>query len=84
MNSAIHSAERWLPLVRAAELLGGTPLNVLMHVRRGLLVGVEEDGGWLVEPGSLAALLQKRHDEGVPAVCISGCGKKPGGCGNCA
>jgi hypothetical protein len=59
-----------------------TPLNVLMHIKRGLLVGREQEGGWLVDPESLAALLSKRAAGELPTVCQSGCSKNHG-CPSC-
>ncbi|GEM_PF-633257 len=74
----------WLSLEQAAEILGSTPLNVLMHIKRGLLVGAEQEGGWLVALASLTALLEKRCQGEAPVVCSSGCAKKVDGCGSCA
>ncbi|MCM2264089.1 MAG: hypothetical protein NDI73_02745 [Desulfuromonadales bacterium] len=82
MSTDRHHDESWTPLAEAARLLGTTPLNVLMHIKRGLLVGVELDSSWLVEPESLSALLRKRSAGAVPAVCRSGCGKAHG-CQSC-
>lgn len=76
--------EHWFSLAEAAEVLGSTPLNVLMHIKRGLLSGLERDGDWRVDPDSLAALIRKREEGNVPAVCQSGCAKKAEGCGSCA
>ncbi len=45
-----------LPIETIAEKLNTTPLNVLMHIKRGMLEGHEKDGAWLVECASLAAL----------------------------
>lgn len=84
MNSARHDSEGWLSLVATAEILGSTPLNVMMHIKRGLLAGVEQDGGWLVDTASLARLLEQRQAGMVAAVCASGCARKAGACGNCA
>lgn len=85
MNSNdCHQAQNWMPLDEAAELLGTTPLNVLMHVKRGLLAGVEQENGWLVDPMSLARLLEQRQAGAVPTVCASGCAKKAVACGGCA
>ena len=74
--------ELWFSLEKAAEILGSTPLNVLMHIKRGLLVGAVPDGAWLVEPDSLAALIEKRRAGEVPDVCQSGCSKQHG-CQSC-
>ncbi|PLX90608.1 MAG: hypothetical protein C0619_09120 [Desulfuromonas sp.] len=37
----------------AAQRLNTTPLNVLMHIKRGLLKGQECDGSWFVLSDSL-------------------------------
>lgn len=84
MNSEPRPDGTWLPVVRAAEILGSTPLNVLLHLKRGLLVGVERDDGWLVDPGPLAELRRQQRENATPAVCQSVCAKKSGGCGGCA
>lgn len=78
-----HEFTHWLSLEQAAEKLGSTPLNVLMHIKRGLLVGAVPKGIWVVDPDSLAELLLKRTEGVVPAVCQSGCAKPAGGCGSC-
>jgi hypothetical protein len=84
MKSDRHDVTGWTPVAEVAQRLGTTPLNVLMHIKRGLLVGIEQEGGWLVDPESLAALLGKRAAGELPAVCQSGCSKKAGGCGSCS
>lgn len=83
MNIENNHGENWLPLARAAEILGSTPLNVLMHVKRGLLVGVERDGSWLIDPSALAALADRQKRLDVPTVCAKACSAKIGGCGSC-
>lgn len=82
MTNNHHDIDTWLPLAAAAEALGSTPLNVLMHIKRGLLAGVESENGWLVDPASLTALQQRRCEGEVTAVCQSGCGKTHG-CKSC-
>ncbi len=72
-----------LPLEEAAAQLATTPLNVLMHIKRGVLAGVETTDGWEIMAASLAALLQQRAEGAAPVVCASGC-SKAGGCGSCA
>lgn len=73
----------WITAAQAAEHLNTTVLNVLMHIKRGLLAGEEREDGWRVDPASLRCLLEKRRDGEVPVVCRSNCGKKTGGCGSC-
>ena len=72
----------WLRLTRAAEVLGSTPMNVLMQIKRGHLIGGEDEDGWLVDPESLAALLRQRDAGELPAVYKSGCSKDHG-CQSC-
>lgn len=67
-------AER-LPLTIVAEKMHTTLLHVLMHVKRGLLQGVEEDGIWMIDCQSLAALLAKTGGSKAENVCASGCTK---------
>jgi len=82
MKSDRHDVAGWTPITEVAQLLGTTPLNVLMHIKRGLLVGREQEGGWLVDPESLTALLRKRDAGELLAVCQSGCSKHHG-CQSC-
>ncbi len=77
-------SEQMIPLSDAAKVMQTTPLNVLMHIKRGLLKGVEEKGRWLVNPESMEALLAKTGGSKADNVCSSGCDKKNacgGGCG---
>jgi hypothetical protein len=83
MNPNETETTGWIPLARAAEELGSTPLNVLMHIKRGLLTGAEQNGAWWVEADSLAMLVRRRSAGAQPSVCASAC-RKQGGCGSCA
>ncbi len=77
-------SEQMMPLSDAAKVMQTTPLNVLMHIKRGLLKGVEEKGQWFVNPESLEALLARTGGSKADNVCSSGCDKKNscgGGCG---
>ena len=82
MKSDGHDVSGWTPVAEVAQLLGTTPINVLMHIKRGLLVGREQEGGWLVDPESLTALLQQRDAGALPDLCQSGCSKNHG-CQSC-
>jgi len=67
-----------------AETLNTTPLNVLMHVKRGILAGTEEEGVWMIDKASLNALVAKTGGSKADDVCARGCVKKHvcgGGCG---
>ena len=78
MNSQMISVEE------AAQTLQTTPLNVLMHLKRGLLIGVEGERGWLIEQESLAALVAKTGGGKADDVCASGCAKKHACGGGCS
>ena len=73
-----------MPIATVAEKLNTTPLNVLMHIKRGLLQGVEDDGAWLVDSQSFVALLAKTGGSKVEDVCASSCGKKHACSGGCS
>ena len=64
-----------LPLAEAATALKTTPLNVLMHIKRGLLKGTEVDGQWLVERASIDALMEQTGGRKADDVCRSGCAR---------
>lgn len=67
-----------------AKILNTTPLNILMHIKRGLLAGHEEAGVWMVEQKSLDMFLATNGNAKSDDVCASGCAKKHacgGGCG---
>jgi len=72
-----------IPLEEAAQQLHTTPLNVLMHLKRGLLTGIEDEDHWMVDVASLAALQDKTGGGKAANVCASGCGKKHAGCSSC-
>ncbi|MDT8442365.1 MAG: hypothetical protein RQ723_11970 [Desulfuromonadales bacterium] len=72
----------YMSIAEAAESLQSTGLNVLMHVKRGLLKGKESDGEWWVERASLDALMQQAGGGKAEGVCTRGCAKKSA-CGGC-
>ena len=84
MNDNTRDTTRWIPIAQAAAILGSTPLNVLMHVKRGLLAGEEVDGGWLIDPETVAVLRSRRSDGELPSVCHSTCNRKSSRCASCA
>ena len=65
-----------LPISIVAEKMNTTPLNVLMHIKRGMLKGVEEDGLWMIDGQSLEALMAKTGGSKAEDVCASGCAKR--------
>ncbi len=73
-----------LSIAVAAEKMKTTPLHVLMHIKRGLLTGIEEDGGWLIDGESLDALLAKTGGSKAGDVCANGCAKKHACSGGCS
>ena len=77
-------SEQTISIVEAAKIMQTTHLNVLMHIKRGLLKGIEEDGQWYVDKVSLEALLNQTGGGKAEGVCASGCAKKHAcgeGCG---
>ena len=71
-----------LSLDKVAERMRTTELNVLMHIKRGLLNGEELDGKWYVSEESLAGFMAALDQGKKPVVCKTGhCGK---GCGSCS
>jgi len=74
--------ENMIPIEEAARRLQTTPLNILMHLKRGLLKGVEEDDHWQIDAQSLAELQDKTGGGKATDVCASGCNKKHG-CSSC-
>lgn len=73
-----------LPIAEAAQRLQTTPLNVLMHIKRGLLKGVEENGAWLVDGAGLDALQARTGGGKAADVCASQCAKKHACGGGCS
>lgn len=73
-----------LPLAVAAQKMGTTPLNILMHIKRGMLQGVEIDGVWTIDNQSLEALMAKTGGGKAQDVCASGCSKKHACGGGCS
>ncbi len=70
-----------IPLSEAANRLKSTPLNVLMHIKRELLIAEEIDGSWYVDTASLEDFLAKRKDASQEPVCQSSCTHKCPSCG---
>jgi len=75
-----YDSER-LTLEEVAQTLETTPLNVLMHIKRGFLDGSEDEDGWSVPRGSLQGFLDRTGGQKAQVVCKTGCGKA-GGCGS--
>jgi hypothetical protein len=79
-----NRTDNWLSTAQAAEKLGTTALHILMLVRRGVLLGVEDDGAWLVEPASLEEALHRRKEDPLRDLFQCGCSQHAGGCGPCS
>ncbi|PLY10923.1 MAG: hypothetical protein C0624_02105 [Desulfuromonas sp.] len=76
--------ENMISIEEAARRLQTTELNVLMHLKRGLLKGVEEDELWQIEASSLDELQAKTGGGKATDVCASGCSKKHACGGSCS
>lgn len=72
------------PISQVAEAMNTTQLNVLMHIKRGLLKAVEEDGVWMIDCQSLEALMQQTGGSKASDICASGCAKKHACGGGCS
>jgi len=70
----------YVSLDDAAKTLGVTPLNILMHVKNGLLAGKEEADGWLIAVDSLSKAKALREAGSRPTLCSKSCHKPSGGC----
>ena len=70
-----------LPISRAAEHLNTTELNILMHIKRGNLAGLEKEGQWYLSQKSFDNFLaQGRQPASNPISSAQHCGH---GCGSC-
>lgn len=79
MNSGIEK----LSIADAAIRMKTTPINIMMHIKRGLLVGEEVDGAWYVAADSLASYLNDvdRGHNGSVCKAKSHCGGCSSSCG---
>lgn len=77
-----QSAPTEISVAEVAQVLGTTPLNVLILIKRGQLAGREVEGGWTVDEESLAAFRASEAGQVGKAPCRSACGRA-GGCGSC-
>ncbi len=73
-----------LPILFVAEKMNTTPLNVLMHIKRGMLQGIENDGTWVIDRQSLETLMAKTGGSKAENVCAGGCAKKHACGGGCS
>ena len=60
-----------LAVTEAAASMETTPLNIMMHIKRGLLSGEEIEGTWYVSAASLASYLSDPNRGQHGSVCKS-------------
>lgn len=78
----MNTDNQQLPLETVAKQLQTTTLNLLLHIKRGLLTATEEQGQWYVSTADLKDFLARAQPLKPGVICASsGCGK---GCGSCA
>jgi hypothetical protein len=58
-----------LTVAEVATTMKTTPINVMMHIKRGLLAGEEIDGAWYVPADSLASYLSDTSRGSNGSVC---------------
>lgn len=68
-----------LSIADVAISMKTTPINVMMHIKRGLLAGEEIDGAWYVAADSLASYLNDANRGHNGSVC-----KAKSHCGGCS
>ncbi len=75
------TTSKHIPLDVAARKTHSTTLNLLIHIKRGLLPATEEQGRWFINEADLNAFIaeNRKADPGELGL-HSGCGK---GCGSC-
>jgi len=69
-----------LTVAEVATSMNTTPINVMMHIKRGLLAGEEIDGAWYVPADSLATYLSDSNRGHNGSVCKA----KSHRCGGCS
>ena len=69
-----------IPVADVAMQMKTTPLNVMMHIKRGLLAGEEIEGAWFVPADSLASYLEQAGGAAHGSLCHSSCQH---GCQSC-
>ena len=58
-----------LTVNEVATTMKTTPMNVMMHIKRGLLAGEEIEGSWYVSADSLASYLSDANRGVNGSVC---------------
>jgi len=69
-----------LSVTEVAAALKTTNLNVMMHIKRGLLIGEEVEGLWYVAADSLAEYQRQTRNQTKAQLCKSSCSH---GCSTC-
>ncbi len=75
------SNQEWLSVTEAAEAMKTTSINVMMHIKRGILMGEEKNGVWQVLASSLATYLNQTKGSAPASLCKSSCGHSCKSCG---
>jgi hypothetical protein len=70
-----------IPIAEAASHMGTTEMNILIHIRRGLLAGEECDGNWFIDADSLAKLMNKSGCDKTDVIVKNSCAGCSGNCG---
>lgn len=74
--------DKSIPLDRAAKQAQTTTLNLLMHVKKGLLPADEHGGQWFVSSTDLNSFINESRRAEPGELCARNtCGK---GCGSCS
>lgn len=60
-----------LTVAEVATTMKTTPMSVMMHIKRGLLVGEEIEGAWYVPANSLASYLSEAGGAAHGSICNS-------------
>jgi len=77
----MNTEDLGLSIKLVAQQLQTTELNVLMHIKRGFLEGLEKGGNWYVSESSLNKFLSTDKQNTDSVICTSShCGH---GCGSC-
>jgi len=69
-----------ISVAEVATIIKTTNLNVMMHIKRGLLSGTEINGIWYVSPDSLTKFLNQSDGAMAGSLCKSSCNE---GCSSC-
>lgn len=68
-------------LTQAAQLLGTTPMNILMHLKHKLIVGTQVNGEWNIDSHSLHTF--KMENKGKDKTLCKKHSCQHSACGSC-